>query len=103
MWIFFFGLSKNAVCTLIVSMIQELEQQLDEEEAARQKLQTEKITTDLRVKEIEEKIMILEEMNKKLAQVCCSFFSEDDVKHKTIHFYHGSIHDEQFDSHKLWA
>lgn len=65
--------------------IQDLEQQLDEEEAARQKLQIEKVTTDSKLKEHEERILMLEDQNNKLNKVCCSFFS-DDIKHKTICF-----------------
>lgn len=67
-------------------MVQELEQQLDEEEAARQKLQIEKVTTDSKIKEQEERILMLEDQNNKLGKVCCSFFSEDDIKHTIIHF-----------------
>lgn len=67
-------------------VIQDLEQQLDEEEAARQKLQIEKVTTDSKIKEHEETILMLKDQNNKLDKVCCSVFSEDDVKHKTIRF-----------------
>lgn len=49
--------------------IQELEQQLDEEEAARQKLQMEKVTTDAKLKKQEEDIMVLDDQNNKLNKV----------------------------------
>uniref|UniRef100_A0A8C4ZJD4 Myosin-9 n=1 Tax=Gadus morhua TaxID=8049 RepID=A0A8C4ZJD4_GADMO len=43
-----------------------LEQQLDEEEGARQKLQLEKLTTDAKLKKIEEEVMMIEDQNNKL-------------------------------------
>ncbi|KAK7929897.1 hypothetical protein WMY93_006292 [Mugilogobius chulae] len=46
----------------------ELEQQLDEEEAARQKLQMEKMTTDSKLKKMEEEIMVLDDQNSKLSK-----------------------------------
>lgn len=49
--------------------IQELEQQLDEEEAARQKLQLEKVTTDAKLKKLEEGMMVLDDQNNKLNKV----------------------------------
>lgn len=55
---------------LSVTAIQELEQQLDEEEGARQKLQLEKVTTDAKLKKIEEDVMILDDQNNKLNKVC---------------------------------
>lgn len=61
-------------------MIQDLEQQLDEEEADRQKLQMEKVTTDSKMKALEENIMVLDDQNNKLNKVCCSVFSENDIK-----------------------
>lgn len=69
-------------------LIQDLEQQLDEEEAARQKLQIEKVTTDSKIKEHEERILLLEDQNNKLYKVCCSSVSEDHEEHITIHLYH---------------
>lgn len=48
---------------------QDLEQQLDEEEAARQKLQLEKVTTDAKLKKLEEDIMVLDDQNTKLNKV----------------------------------
>lgn len=48
---------------------QDLEQQLDEEEAARQKLQLEKVTMDAKLKKIDEEIMVLDDQNSKLNKV----------------------------------
>ena len=49
--------------------LQDLEQQLDEEEGARQKLQLEKLTTDAKLKKIEEDVMMIEDQNSKLNKV----------------------------------
>lgn len=57
-------------------MIQDLEQQLDEEEADRQKLQMEKVTTDSKMKALEENIMVLDDQNNKLNKVRRSISSE---------------------------
>lgn len=65
-------------------MIQDLEQQLDEEEADRQKLQMEKVTTDSKMKALEENIMVLDDQNNKLNKVRCSVFSENDIKPSTF-------------------
>lgn len=59
----------NALSLQIVLFIQDLEQQLDEEEAARQKLQMEKVTTDVKLKKLEEDIMVLDDQNGKLNKV----------------------------------
>ena len=48
---------------------QDLEQQLDEEEAARQKLQLEKVTLDAKMKKIEDDVMVLDDQNNKLNKV----------------------------------
>ncbi len=48
---------------------QDLEQQLDEEEAARQKLQLEKVTMEAKMKKIEEDVMVLDDQNNKLNKV----------------------------------
>lgn len=53
----------------VLILPQELEQQLDEEEAARQKLQLEKVTMDAKMKKIEEDIMVLDDQNAKLSKV----------------------------------
>lgn len=42
---------------------------MDEEEAARQRLQLEKVTTDSKLKKIEEDVMVLEDQNNKLMKV----------------------------------
>lgn len=46
-----------------------MEQQLDEEEAARQKLQLEKVTLEAKVKKVEEDVMVLDDQNNKLNKV----------------------------------
>ena len=63
---------------LFVVFIQDLEQQLDEEEAARQKLQMEKVTTDAKLKKLGDDIMVLDDQNGKLNKVfsACSFTEE---------------------------
>lgn len=48
---------------------QDLEQQLDEEEAARQKLQLEKVTLEAKLKKIEDDVMVLDDQNNKLNKV----------------------------------
>lgn len=48
---------------------QDLEQQLDEEESARQKLQLEKVTLEAKVKKVEEDVMVLDDQNNKLNKV----------------------------------
>lgn len=48
---------------------QDLEQQLDEEEAARQKLQLDKVTLEAKMKKIEEDVMVLDDQNNKLLKV----------------------------------
>ena len=55
--------------TSIHLSLQDLEQQLDEEEGARQKLQLEKLTTDAKLKKIEEDVMMIEDQNNKLNKV----------------------------------
>lgn len=54
---------------LLLSCKQDLEQQLDEEEAARQKLQLEKVTMEAKMKKIEEDVMVLDDQNNKLTKV----------------------------------
>lgn len=46
-----------------------MEQQLDEEEAARQKLQLDKVTLEAKMKKIEEDVMVLADQNNKLGKV----------------------------------
>lgn len=52
-----------------VDVAKELEEQLEEEESARQKLQLEKVTTEAKLKKLEEDVMVLEDQNLKLAKV----------------------------------
>lgn len=49
--------------------LKELEEQLEEEESARQKLQLEKVTTEAKLKKLEEDVLVLEDQNLKLAKV----------------------------------
>lgn len=49
--------------------LQDLEEQLDEEEAGRQKLQLEKVTTEAKIKKSEEHILVLEDQNAKMLKV----------------------------------
>lgn len=53
-----------------------MEQQLDEEEAARQKLQLEKVTLEAKMKKIEEDVMVLDDQNSKLNKVKMSWSSD---------------------------
>lgn len=59
----------HALPLQIVLFFQDLEQQLDEEEAARQKLQMEKVTMDVKLKKLEEDVMVLDDQNGKLNKV----------------------------------
>lgn len=52
-----------------VGVVKELEEQLEEEESARQKLQLEKVTTEAKLKKLEEDVLVLEDQNLKLAKV----------------------------------
>lgn len=55
--------------------MKELEEQLEEEESARQKLQLEKVTTEAKLKKLEEDVIVLEDQNLKLAKVRLLQFS----------------------------
>lgn len=57
------------VASLTLVCTQDLEQQLDEEEAARQKLQLEKVTLEAKMKKIEDDVMVLDDQNNKLGKV----------------------------------
>ena len=48
---------------------QRLEEQLDEEESGRQKLQLEKVTAEAKMKKYEEDILVLEDQNSKFLKV----------------------------------
>lgn len=48
---------------------QDLEEQLDEEEGARQKLQLEKVTAEAKIKKMEEEVLLLEDQNSKFIKV----------------------------------
>lgn len=53
----------------VFSFSQDLEEQLDEEEAARQKLQLDKVTAEAKIKKMEEDILLLEDQNSKFLKV----------------------------------
>lgn len=59
-----------------LDLVQELEEQLEEEESARQKLQLEKVTTEAKLKKLEEDLIVLEDHNLKLAKVRYTFSSQ---------------------------
>lgn len=61
---------------------QDLEEQLDEEEAARQKLQLDKVTAEAKIKKMEEDILLLEDQNSKFHKVRRLYVGrwEDEVK-----------------------
>ena len=50
-------------------LYQDLEEQLDEEEGARQKLQLEKVTAEAKIEKMEEEILLLEDQNSKFIKV----------------------------------
>ena len=50
-------------------LYQDLEEQLDEEEGARQKLQLEKVTAEAKIKKMEEEILLLEDQNSKFIPI----------------------------------
>lgn len=49
--------------------LQDLEEQLDEEEATRQKLQLDKVTAEAKIKKMEQDILLLEDQNSKFLKV----------------------------------
>uniref|UniRef100_A0A8C9VP84 Myosin heavy chain 10 n=1 Tax=Scleropages formosus TaxID=113540 RepID=A0A8C9VP84_SCLFO len=51
-----------------MQILHDLEEQLDEEEAARQKLQLEKVTAEAKIKKMEEDILLLEDQNSKFTK-----------------------------------
>lgn len=53
----------------VFSSLKDLEEQLDEEEAARQKLQLDKVTAEAKIKKMEEDILLLEDQNSKFLKV----------------------------------
>lgn len=63
--------ARNGEISNILSVFsQDLEEQLDEEEAVRQKLQLDKVTADAKIKKMEEDNLLLEDQNSKLLKVC---------------------------------
>lgn len=63
--------TKSVKCEILHGLVilQDLENQLDEEEAARQKLQLEKVTMEAKLKKVEEDVMVLDDQNNKLMKV----------------------------------
>lgn len=63
--------------------LQDLEEQLDEEEATRQKLQLDKVTAEAKIKKMEQDILLLEDQNSKFLKVRRSFFCTRKVQNGT--------------------
>lgn len=63
----------------VFSAPQDLEEQLDEEEGARQKLQLEKVTAEAKIKKMEEEILLLEDQNSKFIKVRAYFHDGADA------------------------
>lgn len=55
--------------TELFSCLKDLEDHLEEEEDARQKLQLEKVTCDAKMKKLEDDILVMEDQNNKLQKV----------------------------------
>lgn len=53
---------------------------MDEEEAARQKLQLEKVTLEAKMKKIEEDVMVVDDQNNKLNKVSNVIFLKDGLQ-----------------------
>lgn len=73
----------NLLC--VFSSSQDLEEQLDEEEAARQKLQLDKVTAEAKIKKMEEDILLLEDQNSKFLKVrtLISAYEASNKNHQT--------------------
>lgn len=63
------SIGAESLCVCVFSLPQDLEEQLDEEEAARQKLQLDKVTAEAKIKKLEEDIVLLEDQNSKFLKV----------------------------------
>lgn len=48
--------------------MKDLEEQLEEEEAARQKLQLEKVTAEAKIKKLEDEMLVMDDQNNKLSK-----------------------------------
>ena len=59
----------EAVILFFPSPTKDLEEQLEEEEAARQKLQLEKVTSEAKIKKLEDDILVMDDQNNKLSKV----------------------------------
>lgn len=60
-------------------LLQDLEEQLDEEEAARQRLQLDKVTAEAKIKKMEEDNLLLDDHNSKLLKVRRNDCTVDDA------------------------
>lgn len=61
----------NGESVVLFVSLQDLEEQLDEEEATRQKLQLDKVTAEAKIKKMEQDILLLEDQNSKFLKVRC--------------------------------
>ena len=59
----------SEVCDSFPPPKKDLEEQLEEEEAARQKLQLEKVTAEAKIKKLEDDILVMDDQNNKLSKV----------------------------------
>lgn len=59
-------LKKNINLDIFLFSVQDLEEQLEEEEGARQKLQLERVQCDSKIKKLEEEYALSEDTNQKL-------------------------------------
>lgn len=65
--------------------LQDLEEQLDEEEATRQKLQLDKVTAEAKIKKMEQDILLLEDQNSKFLKVRRLFCVHVKYKMARVH------------------
>lgn len=68
----------------LLSDPQDLEEQLDEEEAARQKLQLDKVTAEAKIKKMEEDILLLEDQNSKFLKVRSYLVSRESMSPRML-------------------
>lgn len=66
---------------------QDLEEQLDEEEAARQKLQLDKVTAEAKIKKMEEDNLLFEDQNSKLQKVTKYLKESKTLKKKNTYTF----------------
>ncbi|XP_060030089.1 myosin-11 [Erinaceus europaeus] len=61
-------LPSSKAMILLLAPTQDLEEQLEEEEAARQKLQLEKVTAEAKIKKLEDEMLVMDDQNNKLSK-----------------------------------